>query len=228
MTTWGSTTKGNAYFVPYADPTDHQRGVRFFRCADGTFGSEPIGALWLNVDEPGAGGNTNHMNGLYPFAGDVHEFMYCGTQNTRLFNSWNWDGDPGVTYYSTKKLSQVFSEKDQALYFENIVLDPRFFTVDGTQYMVYVSVVNKETKATGYLRVVKLPAGDEMQDRFETIGDNLDAYSEKYPLGDLEDINAGGTIATQGTGYCDIKNVDGTWYILAGITGAGMSLFEFN
>lgn len=236
MSVYGDWNSGYIFFTPYGDPADHRRQMLMFPVNGGVVASQPL-VKNLNVDAPSATGNENHMNGFYMY--NSIEGLYAGTQRPSLYNRWEANDANGFDQTGDSDWQMVYQRR----VFESSILDPQFFKIGEQEYMAYASYIpsgrftsDGKAIATGYLRVVRLPADydnagySHLKVKMYKIMDdnNLSEVSEVYALGDAVNTAAGGTIATNGTGYCSVIEIDGQTFVLAGITGAGMSLFRFN
>ena len=220
MTVFGTWNSGYILFIDYNKGSFHN--LHYFTITEGQVNPEPV-IKKLNVDRDE---NNAHIGSLTYWGVDSGDncdrWIYAGNHSPRVFGSYAMD------FWKNANLSRVVPTEGAD--FEDNMNDPQFFTAGGQDYMCYVSATNVSSKATGYLRVVKIPgtSASNIESRLMEAAGNLEASSECYSIGHKSDVTQGGTRATNGTAFCQMLWIDGETYIVAGITGAGMSLFKVN
>ena len=223
MTAFGDDNEGALIFVSYstAGATDAStRTIWEIPVIKGEVGATPL------VPIRGVTAAGNYIGGLYIYeytgsalgkchagydgvGGERHGLYYSNVGNTG-YVAWTWGLDP-------------YGDGIPAL--EQNVQAPKFLTVDGQKYFMYVSAPSKK----GYLRLIPI-TGDNYKAGFKALIDveNLNTVSTVYPLVVQGRADAEGPTGTNGTGFCDWTVIDGETYVVAGATENGWSCFKFN
>ena len=223
MTSLGDDSEGSLIFCSYAvtgATADRTRLIWEFFVNDGVIADEPI------VPVRGVTAAGNFIGGLY-----IYEYTYNPQGHLRPDGNGSSSERHGI-YASnvggTGYIAYLWDSIDAwgATYpdvFEQNVMAPRFLTVDGQKYYMYVSAPSKY----GYLRVIPIE-GESYKAAFEAlVGVDLGANSYVYPLVIPGDKDGAGRLATNGTGFLDYTTIDGEIYVVAGATENGWSCFKF-
>ena len=228
MNSVGDDTEGSLIFVSYSTAganADCTRTIWEIPVINGVVSDTPITA------PRGVTAAGNYIGSLY-----IYE--YTGSALGQIFKGapWSYNGTGGERH------GLYYSNVGQAGYIawtwgldpygvaipalESNVQSPKFLTVNGQKYFMYVSAPTKQ----GYLRLVPI-SGSNYKAGFEALPKDLtelDAVSTVYTLVVQGNKTGTGPTGTNGTGFCDWTVIDGKTYVIAGATENGWSCFVFN